>query len=167
MGRNGGHMAEDNPAKDPAGTATEPNQEPDYKALYEQALADAEKWKTMSRKNESKAKTNADAVDQLADLSKRLEAIEGENAALKASAQRAEMVHAVAADTGVPENIVAALSATDKDELTAAAKAIAEAYKTPGGAPFAPEAGKFPQQGANVKTNARQFAETIEAMLGH
>ena len=43
MGRNGGHMAEDNPAKDPAGTATEPNQEPDYKALYEQALADAEK----------------------------------------------------------------------------------------------------------------------------
>jgi len=34
---------------------------PDYKALYEATLADAEKWKGLSRKHEKQAKENADA----------------------------------------------------------------------------------------------------------
>lgn len=155
----------DEPEKKQDGTGTDP--EPDWKALYEQALADAEKWKAMSRRNEGKAKANADAADQLADLSKRLAAIEGENAALKASAERAETVRAVAAETGVPEPIVAQLAPTDREALAAAAKAIADAYRAPGGAPRAPEAGRFPPDGANAKTNAQRFAETVEAMLGH
>ena len=35
-------------------------QEPDYKALYEQAQADVDKWKALSRKNEARAKAAAE-----------------------------------------------------------------------------------------------------------
>ena len=57
----------------------------------EAAQAEAERWKTQSRKQESRAKSNASAAEdleeadaQLADLSQRIAAIEGENEALKA-----------------------------------------------------------------------------------
>lgn len=134
--------------------------EPDWKAMYEQAAADAEKWKAMSRKNEAKAKGNADAAEQLADLSERLAAIEAENGALKAQAARTELVSKVAASTGVPEAIVASLAANDEDALTRAATAIADSFKPKGGAPKAPEAGRFPQEGAehdDIHELARQL----------
>ena len=131
----------------------------DYEALYKQsqkeleaAKADAEKWKSLSKKNEGRAKSNASAAkdleeanSQLADISERLAAIEGENAKLKADAERAGIVSKVAKATGVAEAIVSSLAATDEEGLTAAATAIAEAYKTPGGAPYVPEAGAFPK----------------------
>lgn len=142
-----------------AGTNPATGGEPDYKALYEKAAKDleaaqaqAEKWKGLSRKNEDRAKSNAGAAKdleeasaQLADLAQRLEAIEGENAALKASAARSALVASVSKATGVPEDIVSMLSASDEKSLTEAATAIAEAYKAPGGAPFVPEAGAFPK----------------------
>ncbi len=147
--------------------------EPDYKALYEQAKADAERWKTQSRKNESRAKSNAgaareldDATQQLADLSARLAAIEGENERLKAEAERAQLVAKVAASTGVPEPIVAALAATDEKSLTEAASAIAATYRVPAGAPTVPEAGMFPRGGQGKKTNAQQFGDVVDQMLG-
>lgn len=121
--------------------------EPDYKALWEAAQADAEKWKALSRKNEGRAKANEDATHQLADLSERLTAIETENATLKADAERRKIVSEVAKDTGVPESIVSTLAAKDKDALTEAAKAIADAYKVPGGAPHVGEGGTFPKDG--------------------
>ena len=131
--------------------------DPDYKELWEQAKADADKWKAQARKNESRAKSNAGAAkslegaeQQLADLSQRLAAIEGENATLKANAQRAALVSEVAAETGVPEAIVSTLAANDKDALSAAATAIAEAYKQPGGAPAATEAGTHVHTGEPV-----------------
>ena len=137
----------------------EPETGKDYKALYEQsqkqleaAQAETERWKNQSRKQESRAKSNASAVKdleeantQLADLSQRIAAIEGENEALKASAERAEIVSKVAKATGVAEAIVSSLAATDEAGLTEAATAIAEAYKAPGGAPYVPEAGAFPK----------------------
>jgi len=145
--------------------------EPDYKALYEQAKADAEKWKAHSRKNEERAKSNAgaarelgDATQQLEDLSKRLAAIEGENAQLKAEAERAQLVAKVAAATGVPEQIVAALAATDEESLTVQAQAVADLM--PKGAPSAPEAGKFPRD-AQKRSNAQMFGDAIDRMLGH
>lgn len=140
------------------GTATEQQPEPDYKALYEQALADAEKWKTMSRKNEGKAKSNADAAGQLADLSQRLAAIEGENAALKAQAERNELVDRVAQATGLDHSIVAALNGVDETSLTEQAQAIAALR--PKGAPFAPEAGTFPRKqgdGNDMRSLAKQI----------
>ena len=123
-------------------------QEPDYKALYEKSQKDVEKWKAMSRKNEERAKGNAGAASeleganaQLADVLQRLNAIEGENAKLKADAARSALVAKVAAATGVPEAIVSMLAPSDEEALTDAAKAILSAYQ-PGGAPKASEAGK-------------------------
>ena len=146
-------------------------EEPDYKALYEQAQAEADKWKERSRKNEGRAKSNAeaakgyeDATQQLADLTKRLDALEGENATLKAQAARSALVAKVAKSTGVPEGIVASLSAQDEDALSAAATAIAEAYKAPGGAPSAPEAGAFPADGA-TETKQSAFGDLIAGAL--
>jgi len=42
------------------------NGTPDYKALYEATVADAEKWKTFSRKHEKDAKANAEAAQAAA-----------------------------------------------------------------------------------------------------
>ena len=60
----------------------------------------------------------------------------------------------------MPESIVSTLSATDEDALTAQAKAIAENYKTPGGAPKASEAGKFPK-GEGASDEKRQFVRDL------
>jgi hypothetical protein len=89
--------------------------------------------------------------------------IEAANKALSDEKERAKLVKSVAAATGVPESIVSTLSATDEETMTAQAQAIAENYKTPGGAPKAPEAGKFPKDGGNVgKTTAELFADAIK-----
>lgn len=162
---------------EPSGQASNPEtgEAPDYKALLEQARkeleaakADAERWKAHSKKNEGRAKSNADAAKdledanaQLADLSARLSAIEEENATLKAEAERAEVVSRVAAATGVPEAIVSSLAASDEKALTEAATAIAEAYKTPGGAPIAPEAGTFPKGGEAGAEGADWLREAL------
>lgn len=161
------------PTNEPGAPAT--GTEPDYKALLEKAnkdlqaaQAEAEKWKSLSKKNEGRAKSNAgaakdleDANTQLADLSARLSAIEKENATLKAEAARAEVVSKVAAATGVPEAIVSSLAASDEKALTEAATAIAEAYKTPGGAPSAPEAGTFPKGGEAGAEGADWLREAL------
>ncbi|MDO4807584.1 MAG: hypothetical protein Q4A07_10080 [Coriobacteriales bacterium] len=147
--------------------------ETDYKALWEQAKAEAEKWKAQSRKNESRAKANYGAAkdleevnQQVADLSKRLEAAESENASLKAGAKRAAMVKEVSAETGVPEAIVSTLAATDKKALAEAATAIAEAYR-PGGAPAANEAGSHVNTGGSAKTASQKFGDAMDKLLGN
>ena len=150
---------------EPAGT-----EEPDYRALYEQAKSDVAKWKAQSRKNESRAKANSGAATeleqnktQLQELSERLSALEKENTSLKETAKRKKIVAKVANETGVPEAIVSQLAANDEESLTAAATAIAEAYKTPGGAPRAPEAGKFPR---NIKSEDSEQREFIRKLFG-
>ena len=160
----------DEPTNGAGGAATEP--EPDWKALYEQAQADAERWKGLSRKNEGKAKSNAEAAranaeaaDQLAELSQRLAAIEGENAALRAQAERSALVAKVAKETGLDASIVSALNGGDEESLAEQARAIAALR--PKGAPLAPEAGRFPQNVQGTQTNAQLFAEAIGGALGH
>ena len=140
--------------------------EPDYKALYEAAQADAEKWKALSKKNEGRAKSNAgaaksleDATAQLADLTARLEALEGENTTLKANAKRADLVKRVADTTGVPEAVVSMLSGADEETLTAAATAIAETFK-PKGAKN-PTGGKFPRDAEQLDDEQRQFVRQL------
>lgn len=151
--------------------AQEPT-EPDYKALYEQAKADAEKWKAQSRKNESRAKANSGAASeleqnksQLQELSERLSSLEKENEDLKASAKRAKLLAEVAEDTGVPESLVSQLAAKDKEGLMTAATAIAETYKIPGGAPHLPEAGTFPRDGAESQSLADKFGAAFDELL--
>lgn len=150
-------------------TATE--EEPDYKALYEQAKADADKWKSLSKKNEGRAKHNAgaaksleEATAQLADLTQRLEALEGENTSLKANAERSDLVKKVSEETGVPEAIVSTLAATDEEGLTAAAKAIAEAYK-PKGAKN-PTGGKFPRSGDEQPDGDEENRKFVRQLFG-
>lgn len=160
-------------------TTTQPPEEPqvdeaetdetDYKALYEQMKSEAEKWKEQSRKQESRAKHNAGAakdlegaLQQLADLNERLGSIESENSSLKAAAERRKLVAKVSKATGVPEAIVSSLGGNDEKALSAAATAIAEAYKTPGGAPRVPEAGTFPRgkeagDGDDMRSFVRQL----------
>ena len=135
----------------------------DYKALWEQAQADAEKWKALSRQNEKRAKSNESAAVDLDEISKRLAAIEDENAQLKTAAEHRKLVAKVAKDTGVPETIVATLAATDEKALAEAATAIANAYKTPGGAPKVPEGGKFPndKQESGDDADRREFVRQI------
>ena len=160
-------MADDPSKKEPNGDGGNPpaDDATDWKALYEQQKAEAEKWKAMSRKNEKAAKSNGDAASELEDISKRLADIESENARLKAEAEHRELVAKVAKATGVSEAIVSTLAATDEEALTQAATAIAEAYKTPGGAPSVPERGTFPRDPSS-KTTAEQFADFIGDALG-
>jgi hypothetical protein len=135
----------------------------DYKALYEQTLAESRKWEKRSKANAEKAK----AYDELESANKTLEervgAIEAANKALEGEKARASLVKTVAASTGVSEAIVSTLAGEDEETLTAQAQAIAAAYKTPGGAPNAPEAGCFPKDGDIVgKTTAEMFADAIK-----
>lgn len=74
-----------------ADTATETTDgtgTPDYKAMYEAAQADVDKWKGLSRKHEKQAKENADAgqtaAQRQAALDKVLAALGVENAGSKA-----------------------------------------------------------------------------------
>ena len=135
----------------------------DWKAKYEQAIAESRKWESRSKANAEKAKAYDEMAESKKTLEERVNAIEAANKALEDEKKRTQLVKAVAASTGVSEAIVSTLSATDEESLTAQAKAIAEAYKTPGGAPKAPEAGKFPKDGGNVgKTTAELFADAIK-----
>lgn len=134
----------------------------DYKAMYEQAISESRKWESRSKANAEKAKKYDELESAKKTLEERVASIEAANKALEDEKERAKLVKAVAKETGVPENIVSSLSATDEETMTAQAKAIAEAYKTPGGAPKAPEAGMFPRDASQVKTAKQQFAEALE-----
>ena len=135
----------------------------DYKAMYEQAISESRKWESRSKANAEKAKKYDEMEEAKKTLEERVASIEAANKALSDEKKHAKLVKAVAAATGVPESIVSTLSATDEEGMTAQAQAIAENYKTPGGAPKAPEAGKFPKDGGNVgKTTAELFADAIK-----
>lgn len=147
---------------------TEPN-EPhgdegkDYKAMYEQAISESRKWESRSKANAEKAKKYDEMESANKTLEERVSTIEAANKALESEKARARLVKDVAKATGVPESIVSTLSATDEDAMTAQAQAIAENYKTPGGAPKVPEAGKFPnsEEGKAGDDDNRRFVREL------
>jgi hypothetical protein len=132
----------------------------DYKAMYEQAISESRKWESRSKANAEKAKKYDEMEEANKTLEERVASIEAANKALNDEKERAKLVKAVAKATGVPESIVSTLSATDEEAMTAQAQAIAENYKTPGGAPKAPEAGKFPKNESG-ETDMRKFAHNL------
>ena len=134
----------------------------DYKAMYEQAISESRKWESRSKANAEKAKKYDELESAKKTLEERVASIEAANKALEDEKERAELVKLVSASTGVPESIVSTLSATDEESMTAQANAIAENYKIPGGAPTAPEAGKFQRDAAPEKSAKEQFAEVLE-----
>lgn len=137
----------------------------DWKAKYEQAIAESRKWESRSKANAEKAAKYDELQAQSKSVEERLTAIEAENKALKDREARNALVAQVAQATGVSETIIASLSATDEESLTAQAKAIAEAYKTPGGAPKVSEGGQMPNNPAQPETTEqaekRQFVRDL------
>ncbi len=134
----------------------------DYKAKYEEALKHSREWEKRAKANRDKAKAYDEAEAGKKTVEERLAALEGENANLKAAAERAETVKAVAKQTGVPESVVAALNGADAGQLAEQAKAIAEAMKPKGGAPVAPEAGKKPEPGKPSKKDILSIKDAKE-----
>jgi uncharacterized small protein (DUF1192 family) len=121
----------------------DPEGDTDYKALYEAAKAEAHKWERRSKRNFEKANKYDELLAGGDSIEERIAALEADKQRLEDEKNRATLVKSVAKATGVPESIVSNLSATDEEALTAQAKSIADNYKTPGGAPSAPESGKF------------------------
>lgn len=140
-------------------------QEPDYKTLYENALKESRKW-------ESRSKANLKELDELkaaapkADptVEERLSALESENASLKASAARSELVDSVAKATGLDRSIVATLNGEDEESLTEQAKAVAAITKPTGGAPKVPEAGGKPKPGKPSKKDVLGIEDKKERL---
>lgn len=138
----------------------------DYKAMYEQAISESRKWEARSKANAEKAKKYDELESANKTLEERVSSIEAANKALEDEKTRAQLVKSVAAATGVSESIVSTLSATDEDSLTAQAKAIAEAYKTPGGAPNVPEAGKFAHSAEAPKDDNDEKRKFVRELMG-
>lgn len=134
--------------------------EKDYKAMYEQAIAESRKWESRSKANADKAKKYDELESAKKTLEERVASIEATNKALEDEKARAALVKFVSESTGVPESIVSSLSATDEDALTTQAKAIADNYKLPGGAPKVTEAGKFPKDEQD-SGDMRKFAHEL------
>lgn len=126
----------------------EPNDEErakaeDWEAKYREAVKHSREWEKKAKANLDDAKRFRDSQTKQKSVEERLAALESENAALKASAERAKAVKAAAKAAGVPEAIVATLSGEDVEALTEQASAIAAVMKPKGGAPAAAEAGKL------------------------
>ena len=156
-------MSDENTPNVDETTPEEVDESTDYKALYESTKAESRKWEKRSKENYEKAKKYDELTAGEKTVEDRIAALEADKQRLESEKTRAALVKSVAKETGVPESIVSSLSATDEDALTAQAKAIAENYKVPGGAPKAPEAGKFPKDGGiSAKTTAQMFADSIK-----
>lgn len=158
-------MAEENKVQEEVAAESHGNAEPhgetDYKALYEKSVAESRKWEERSKANFEKAKLWDEAEEKNKTVEEKLAALTAENKTLKDEKARAELVSQIAKATGVDKAIVSTLNGADEETLTAQAKAIAEAYAVPAGAPNVPEAGKFPKE-ADVQTNERkEFAHNF------
>lgn len=101
-------------------------QEPDYKALYEQAKANSRKWEKQAKANKTAADELAKAQEagktadeQIADLRKRLDEKE------KAE-ERAKLAAKVAQKKGVPADL---LSGDTEEEMEAFADKMLAAFK--------------------------------------
>lgn len=145
---------------------TEQQEAIDYKAKYEEALANSRKWEKRSKENAAKAQ-QFEALEQASKtVEERVAALELENKRLTEEREHMLTVKRVATASGVPENIVATLRGSDEEELLAQAQAISSTYK-PSGAPNAPEAGIFPREQGTTKTTAQMFADLVSERLNH
>lgn len=139
------------PAQDQAAEAAA-EEEKDYKALYEEALAQSRKWEKRSKDNRAELEgLKQSAPKQDPTLEERLAALEEENNSLKAAKARNALIDSVASATGVDRSLVASLNGEDEEALTAQAEAIAAIAKPRATAPAAPEAGQKARAGKPSK----------------
>lgn len=95
----------------PEGRGEQQAPEPDYRALYEQAVEQSRKW-------ERRAKQAGGRVQE------ELDAANAELARLRAEREREEAVAAVAGSSGLPEQAVRALRGDTAEELAASASLL-------------------------------------------
>ncbi|NII42117.1 membrane protein involved in colicin uptake [Curtobacterium flaccumfaciens] len=128
---------------------TQPGETPEQKALRE-ALADAEKWKALSRKNEEQAKSNADKAkkfdeheeatkSELEKLQARAEAAEKVNAEREAKEAAAKLRDEVAEEKKFADRKISAsaLRGSTREELEAHADELLALVPAPPAAPSA------------------------------
>lgn len=133
----------------------------DWKARYEQAVQDAEKWKSHSRKWEERAKAKVEAEGESNDIRARLAEVEQNLKDARAEAQRAEterLKFALGAEFGLSKDDVDLLRGTE-DEMRALAQRLGEKQ-----AQHYPE---NPYQGRGGKGSAKSNAEAwAKELLG-
>jgi DNA repair ATPase RecN len=139
-------MAETGDRTDQAGTGTDT--EETLAAKVEDLTAEVEKWKGLSRKNEDRAKDNADAAKRVEALEAQLEELKNtdatdtqklekkiakltEDLAAEGKARReAELTglrNKVGAEKGLPPALISRLSGDDEESIAADADALLEA----------------------------------------
>lgn len=97
-------------------------EEIDYKAKYEEALAHSRKW-------EARAKENAKAAEDLKEATARLEEANAKVSAAEAEKERARWVTQAAEATGVPADVLASFAAESAEDLMARAEAVSAHFK--------------------------------------
>lgn len=144
--------------------ATEPHGEeaPDYKALYEQALAQSRKWEGRAKANKEKAaKWDAyeqEGMSEAEKLAKRAESAEAELAKLRAEEQRRADAAEVSAQTGVPTTLL--LYCDSREHMEAFAEAYQGEAKVPA-APQGPQSRIVRDDGGSKASTAERFAEAL------
>lgn len=144
--------------------AAEPHGEdaPDYKALYEQALAQSRKWEGRAKANKEKADRwdayEQEGMSEAEKLAQRAESAEAELAQLKASAQHDADAKEVSKETGVPVHLLAFCA--DRAAMEEFAKQYATDNKPPAAAP-APES-RVIRGGKQATTTRDKFASYFE-----
>lgn len=147
-------------------TAAEPHGEAtDWEAKYREAVEQSRKWEARSKANADKAKAYdaaqkgaEDGQQAAAEAIKRAEKAEAELARLKAERDRASTVAEVAAERGVDPSLLALMRAETREEVEAAADALAKAV---GAAPIYPGV-PDPGKGAGAATGAPEDFEQIK-----
>lgn len=146
--------------EDTGSTDGDQDGEPDWKARYEQAQADAEKWKAHSRKWEDRAKAKHDeSGDDGADIRARLAEVEQSLKDARAEADRAEaerLKYELGAEFGLAKTDVDLLRGSE-DEMRALAKRLGEQPQQ-----RYPES---PNQGRGSQSSSKQKADDWYAEL--
>lgn len=128
--------------------------------------AEIEKWKALARKNEARAKDNAEKAKRLDELEEanksELQKLQDQLAAAQKAAQDAEVGRlraSIAARHGVPEPL---LTGTDEESLEASAKVLLDFR---GGAPKAPSPEGQGKVGEPISGNVKQLTDSdLESM---
>lgn len=120
---------------EPQGEATEP--EADWKARYEEAVANSRKWEARAKKNSDKAKefdalkqSQMSDADKLAEAQRALEEATKRADALELEHDRAEWAKEAARKAGIPEGLARLLAGSSAEDVMAAAE-LAKAEITP------------------------------------
>ena len=146
--------------EDTGSTDGDQDGEPDWKARYEQAQADAEKWKAHSRKWEDRAKAKHDeSGDDGADIRARLAEVEQSLKDARAEAERAEaerLKYELGAEFGLAKTDVDLLRGSE-DEMRALAQRLGEQPQQ-----RYPES---PNQGRGSQPSSKQKADDWYAEL--